>query len=286
MTQQFFKEEGLEVEWLKFDAGAPEIAAMVSGDLHFGYIGQGALALCANGQADVVSISHYTSSEAILVRASSGIKTFEDLIGKKIGTEIGTSASVLITMACEKYGVDEKSLNIINMPIENAISAFIGGSIDAIVSWGADIYRIKTTMDEPVEEVVKTADFQDVVPFIGSWIAVRDYIEKNNDTCLRFIRALHKCYDYRYNNLDATIQAASEFGKSVHHGLTYEDLYSEKDQLIFFPVSDLTEWLKSGKVLNDYQLVLDNMIEAGAVEGGNVNDYVRVNLMKEALGIQ
>ena len=63
----YFAEEGLEVEWLKFTSGAPEIAAMASGDLQFGYIGQGALKLCAEGQADVVSLSHLTNSEAILV---------------------------------------------------------------------------------------------------------------------------------------------------------------------------------------------------------------------------
>ena len=58
----YFAEEGLEINWVKFTAGPTEIAAMVSGDLQFGYIGHGAHNLCAQGQAHVISLSHISNS--------------------------------------------------------------------------------------------------------------------------------------------------------------------------------------------------------------------------------
>ena len=281
----FFKEEGLDVEWLKFTAGAPEIAAMVSGDLQFGYIGHGALALCAEGQAEVLSLSHFTNSEALLVRADSGIKTMADLVGKTVATEAGTSGEVLLEMACTKYGVPMDSLNFVNMSITNAVAAFVGGSIDAVVAWGADITSIMDNVDEEVFAVVQTSDFMDVVPFIGSWIANGDYVKENPDMALRFLRGLNKCYDYRYEHLDETIQAAADFAEAQDIGVTYDNLNSERDQLVFFPLSDAEEWLTNGKMEGDFQLQLEYMINSGRIEKGDIQDYVRFDLMKEALGI-
>lgn len=283
----YFAEEGLEVEWLKFTSGAPEIAAMASGDLQFGYIGQGALKLCAEGQADVVSLSHLTNSEAILVRAGSGIASFEDMKGKKLATELGTNGEVLLNMACEKYGVSREEIDVINMPISNAIAAFIGGSVDAVVAWGPDLTNIKNNVDEEMLAIVETKDFVDSVPFLGSWIANPDYIDGNKDIVRRFQRALDKCYDYRASHLDETIQAAADFAAGKDIGVSYDDLNSERDQLVFFNMKEEKEWADSGYMEELFQLQLDYMKGQDQISDDvKVTDYVRLDLIREALETQ
>lgn len=283
----YFAEEGLEVEWLKFTSGAPEIAAMASGDLQFGYIGQGALKLCAEGQADVVSLSHLTNSEAILVRANSGIASFEDIKGKKLATELGTNGEVLLNMACEKYGISREEIEVINMPISNAIAAFIGGSVDAVVAWGPDLTNIKNNVDEEMLAIVETKDFVDSVPFLGSWIANPDYIDGNKDIVQRFQRALDKCYDYRASHLDETIQAAADFAAGKDIGVSYDDLNSERDQLVFFSMAEEKEWANSGYMEELFQLQLDYMKGQDQIgDDVKVTDYVRLDLIREALETQ
>ena len=279
----FFAEEGLDVEWLRFTAGPPAIAAMHSGDLHFSYIGHGALALCAQGEAEVISLSHYTNSEAILVRASSGIQTMHDLVGRTIATEIGTSADVLLDLAATRYDIDPDDINVINMPIPNAISAFIGGSVDAVLVWGADIVSVKNIIGDDIHTVIQTADFMDVVPFIGSWITVNAFIEENRDVVLAFIRALNRVNEFRYNNLDESIQMAADFAEAMDLAVGFDELYSEKEYLIFFSHADWIRMLEDGTAERDYQLQLDYKINSGRIEEGNIFDYVRFDLMREAL---
>lgn len=280
----YFAEEGLEVEWLKFTSGAPEIAAMASGDLQFGYIGQGALKLCAEGQADVVSLSHLTNSEAILVRTASGIASFGDIKGKKLATELGTNGEVLLNMACEKYQVSRDEIEVINMPISNAIAAFIGGSVDAVVAWGPDLTNIRNNVDEELTAVVETKDFVDMVPFLGSWIANPEYIDGNPEIVQRFQRALSKCYDYRASHLDETIQAAADFAAGKDIGVSYDDLNSEREQLVFFSLAEEKEWANGGHMEELFQLQLNYMTGQGQVpESVKVTDYVRLDLIRKAL---
>ncbi|MDR1536259.1 MAG: ABC transporter substrate-binding protein [Planctomycetota bacterium] len=286
MKKHFFSEEGLEIEWLKFTSGAPEVAAMNSGDVSFGYIGQGAIALCAEGRAEIISLSHFTNSEALLVRTSSGIKTMQDLKGKILATEFGTTGEVVLDLLCKRYGVSRSDINVVNMPITSAIAAFIGGSIDAIVAWGTDLTNIKANIPEELHAVAETRDVVDMVPFLGLWIATDEFVKNNPDTVMRILRALNNCYDYRFEDLDRNIQDCADFSKAAGLGVKYDDLKSERNQLVFFTSDDAKKWLDDGKMKNTFQLQLDYMVESGRLKDTvPVESYVRFDLMRKGLGM-
>lgn len=287
MKGGFFAEEGFDVEWIKFTSGAPEIAAIVSGDIDFGYIGHGALALCADGRASVISFSHFTNSEAVLVRKASGITSMQGLKDKVVGTELGTSAEVVLNIALETAGMTRDDIRLINMPITSAISAFIGGSIDGVVAWGSDITNIVNNVDEELVSVAQTADFREVTPFLSTWVADNDYVKKNEDTTIRFLRALNKCYAYRFDDLDRNIVDCAEFAKKVDIGVTYKDLLPERDQLVFFSNDDARDWIKSGKMADYFKKHLDYMKKTGRITSDSVKveDYVQFDLMGKGLGM-
>ena len=54
IKQGYFKDEGLEIELVKFTSGPTEIAAMVSGDIQFAYIGHGAHSLAIQGKINIL----------------------------------------------------------------------------------------------------------------------------------------------------------------------------------------------------------------------------------------
>lgn len=283
LKNDFFRQEGLDVEWVRFTSGPSEIAAMVSGDIHYGYIGHGALVLCIEGKAEVLSLSHFSNSEALLARKSSSIKTMADLKGKTLGTELGTSGEVLLNIACKKYGINRDEIKVINMPISSAISAFIGGSIDAVVAWGPDILTIKSNVDEELIPVVESKDVLDVVPFLSTWVAATGYADNNPEQTARFLRALYKCYDYRGADLDRIIRDAADFAKKVDLSVAYENLAGEKEQMGFLDSAATRKGLADGTVRNWFQSHLDYLKNTGRVESGDVDKYVRFDLMKKAL---
>ncbi len=152
------------------------------------------------------------------------------------------------------------------------------------MAWGPDLTNIRNNVDEELTAVVETKDFVDMVPFLGSWIANPEYIDGNPDIVQRFQRALSKCYDYRASHLDETIQAAADFAASKDIGVSYDDLNSERDQLVFFSLAEEKEWANGGHMEELFQLQLNYMTGQGQVpESVKVTDYVRLDLIRKAL---
>ena len=56
-AQGFMEEEGIKLNLVSFADGPTIIAAMESGSIDIGYIGQGAHKLCVNGQAKIFALS-------------------------------------------------------------------------------------------------------------------------------------------------------------------------------------------------------------------------------------
>ena len=60
----YFDEEGITVKLVEFQDGPNIIAALESGSIDVGYIGQGAHKLCVNGQATIFALSHISNGDA------------------------------------------------------------------------------------------------------------------------------------------------------------------------------------------------------------------------------
>jgi len=277
--QGIFKEEGLTVNWIQFTAGPPEIAAMVAGDLQFGYIGHGAHTLCAQGEANVISLSHISNAEQIIARANSGIDSIEDLTGKKIVVQLGTSGETILNLAMEKAGLTRDDVNVYAMDMPGAVSAFIAGQADAIASWDTHTVNIRANVADELVVLAQTSDFTDTIAFPGSWVATPEYLEENRDVAVRFARALNKIYDYRAGNMDETVRLSAEFAS-----LDYDSIDATRNSAVFYSGADLRQMLSNGEILAIYQSQLDNFIAAEKVENGDVSHYVRTDIMEEALG--
>lgn len=276
--KHFFKDEGLDVEWVEFTSGPPEVAAMISGDIQFGYLGHGAHTLAAEGKIDVISLSHLGNSEKIYARKDSGIGEVADLKGKVIATQLGTSGEVILNMALEEAGMTKDDVKIMNMDMSGAVTAFVADQVDAIACW--DIHATNVVDNVGIENlnlIASTGDFSDKAAFPGSWVVTPEYAKDNEDVVIRFIRALYKCYDYRAAHYEEAIKASAEF-----QNVDFETFSKTRDDLKPFSSDDLKTMLEDGSLLDIYQLQLDYFISQGKVKSGDVNSYVRTDLMKKA----
>ena len=86
----FLADEEITVNLVEFADGPTIIAAMESGSIDVGYIGQGAHKLCINGRATIFALSHVSNGDALI--GGKGITSVEDLKGKKVAYSSGSSS--------------------------------------------------------------------------------------------------------------------------------------------------------------------------------------------------
>ena len=109
IVQGYLEEEGITVNLTEFADGPTIIAAMESGSIDIGYIGQGAHKLCINGQATIFALSHISNGDMLI--GGSGITDIKDLAGKKVAYSSGTSSEDILVKALNKasgsYSISE-----------------------------------------------------------------------------------------------------------------------------------------------------------------------------------
>ena len=143
----YFREQGIEVEFVKFNSGAQQIAPMGTGELD---VGRGAItaglfnAILRGIDIKIVADANTTyptrvekDSNVIVVRKdlADQIKTEKDLKGRNIGrTGAGTVTEVELYRLLEKGGLTVQDVNLQFMGMPDGVAALGGKSIDAYVS--------------------------------------------------------------------------------------------------------------------------------------------------------
>ena len=131
--QGYLAEEGLEVNLVEFADGPTIIAAMESGSIDIGYIGQGAHKLCINGRATIFALSHVSNGDALI--GGKGITTVEDLKGKKVAYSSGSSSEDILVNSLTKYGMTMDDIQAYDMDASAIVTAMLSGGVDACATW-------------------------------------------------------------------------------------------------------------------------------------------------------
>ena len=131
----WFKEEGVDVQFEWFDyvpsmdafaAGKIDAVSMTNGD---------ALVTGASGGKSVtILVNDYSNGNDMIV-AKPGIKSLEELKGKKIGVEVGFVDHLLILNGLEKAGMKDTDVTLVNTPTNETPQVLASGDVDAIGAW-------------------------------------------------------------------------------------------------------------------------------------------------------
>ncbi|MBD2249990.1 sulfonate ABC transporter substrate-binding protein [Nostoc parmelioides] len=138
LLEKRLQPEGVSVEWIEFPAGPQLLEAMNVGSIDFGHTGESPPVFAQAAGAAITYIAGIApspASSAILVPQNSPIKTVNDLKGKKIAFQKGSSAHYMLVQILEKYGLKYSDIQPIYLPPADARAAFVKGSIDAWSIW-------------------------------------------------------------------------------------------------------------------------------------------------------
>ncbi len=136
MYNESLTEYGItEVNSFNFPTGAPEMQAMLAGDLDFAYVGSAPFvtAVATGLDSKLIGAVQVQGSD-LVVRTGIEYKSPEDLKGLKIATfQPGTIQDTIIRTWLSEKGINpDTDLEIIGMGPGDAVTAIMAGQVDAV----------------------------------------------------------------------------------------------------------------------------------------------------------
>jgi NitT/TauT family transport system substrate-binding protein len=186
----FFTKYGIDAETI-FVRGAPTlVAAMQSNEIDVGYTGGTAVVGAVANGADLKVLAAFTNRVTYDLMVRPGIKSAEDLRGKKFGIQsIGGTVWMGAILALEHLGMDAErdKINIIAVGDQNVLAqALQAGTIDATVLDGVQSRRLSALGFPTLVDLNKAN-----LPILSSGIAVREpNLQKNPQMIENIMKAL------------------------------------------------------------------------------------------------
>jgi NitT/TauT family transport system substrate-binding protein len=208
LEKGFFKAEGLEVS-IKYLSGGGEIPpAMAAGSIKVAMAAHNnALNLIARDfpVRIIGTINDISGAMGLAVRNSLNVRSPKDLEGKKIGTFVYGGTMDFLAKMSARHGVDRAKLQVVNLQPPDLAPAFARGDIDAALIWEPHLTRT-TRHGGTVVLTGAQASFPDKKETYRLWglpiviFAPQDFVEKNPNTVVAYLKGLAKGHDFLMNN--------------------------------------------------------------------------------------
>ncbi|AZC47903.1 MULTISPECIES: taurine ABC transporter substrate-binding protein [Pseudomonas] len=187
-----------KIDWRKFDNGADIIAAIASGDVQIGYLGSSPLTAAITRKVPVETFLIATqigAAEALVARDGSGIKTPQDLVGKKVAVPFVSTGHYSLLAALKHWKIDPSKVQILNLAPPAIIAAWKRGDIDATYVWDPALGVAK----ENGKVLITSGELaQFGAPTFDAWIVRKDFAEKHPQIVTAFAKVTLDAYaDYR-----------------------------------------------------------------------------------------
>ncbi len=132
----FFAQRGLNVELVSFNTDQDLNAGLAAGQFDGANIATHTSILLANANVPVKAVLVMDLSMAAdAILAGPEIASLEDLRGKKVAYEEGSTSDILLTYALSTVGMTKDDIQPVPMPADAAGSALIAGKVDAAVTY-------------------------------------------------------------------------------------------------------------------------------------------------------
>jgi len=207
----FFKEEGLEVETVRFDSSNTAAEAMLRGDIATDSATTMTVLLTieANkpGSLKCFGFQMHTQKEfleSVIVKKNSGIKSYVNLKGKKIAVFPGSLSEQITKILLRPYLDPEREATIIQMSPPLQLQALESGQVHALVS-----YEPTTTiaLNKGAADLLEHSPWARHIfePFpVASYCFTSEFIQKQPDVAHKIARAWYRAIEYiRPNRNDA-----------------------------------------------------------------------------------
>lgn len=187
-TLDLFGKYGVDAD-LQYVASNTGIPALMSDQTQFALIG-GPETLGSNVEgADLVVILQNSGSQPYLMEVSSGIKSVDDLKGKKVGVStLGSSSDTATRIALRAKGLNpDTDVQIVAVgSLQNRMSAMLNGAVDAGLASPPDTLQLE---DGGMHQLFDLSTI-DMPPLAQCLVVKRSTIDSQRDVVQRVVNAV------------------------------------------------------------------------------------------------
>jgi NitT/TauT family transport system substrate-binding protein len=207
----FFKDEGLDVLLVLFNAGATNLQALIGGDIH---IMGSAFVETIGGRAAGVDIKNFWGVCNIMpfqLFSQPDFKSMKQAKGKRFAiSRFGSLTDFLTRATLRHFGVDAKDVTILQIGSTPArFAALSAKAVDASIVWF------------PVTEIAKSQGYNkllDLKEIFPEWpyetfAAKESYLHKEKDQVTKFLRAHQKGVKYTMENKADAVKIMAKYVK-------------------------------------------------------------------------
>jgi sulfonate transport system substrate-binding protein len=213
---QAFAKAGAKVEYDLFLSGPLAVEA-AAGD-HVDLLNVGnipPIIARANGiDVKIIAKSAFNpATNAVLVSPDSSIHTIEDLKGKKIAVQVGSSVHYFLSQVLAEKGMTLADVQLVNLPGPDQGPALESGNVDAIVLWMP--YRTQLEMAGKARVLVDSAHFSGG---IGVYMVRNEFGKQNPKLVQCFLKATKQANNYLKKNPQEALKllaANSQFPEAI-----------------------------------------------------------------------
>lgn len=207
LEQQF---PGAKIEWREFPAGPQMLEALAVGAVDFGAVGNTPpiFAQAADKDLSYAGYEVYPpTSLGVVLPKNSAIKNIQDLKGKRIAVQKGSSAHELLAKVLDKAGLTWQDIEPIWLPPADARAALDKGSIDAWSIW--DPYLSAVELTGKVDVLIDGKDFPETYAY---YIANPKFTTAHPQALDKVLYSLNQADSWILNN---QVQAVDLYASST-----------------------------------------------------------------------
>ncbi len=265
-----FRKYGLVVEPVLFRGGSESAAALTAGEIQFDVVApQPHIAANLSG-ADIIIIGTYFNKHTYSLVARTGIRSPQELRGKRIGVLglIGLN-QIVVNTALKHWGMDEKSVTLVRAGgSRDRFTALQSGLIDATVLTGAFVDRARAA-GMPV--LLDLGDLEDSYPTV-SLMTTRSMQSSRRNVVKGFLQGISEAIHIFKTDPSAGQKSLSKWMRTQDKA-TLESAYRSYAPRISFPPFT---------ILSGVQVVVDDLAKTRSdAKGKTAQEFVNEEILRE-----
>lgn len=210
--EKAFADQGITIQWNFFKGAGPVInEAFANGQVDLAYLGDLAAIIGRSNGLDtrLLSATARDIKQYLGVVPGSGIKTLQDLKGKRVAVFRGTASQLSFDAALASQGLSEKDLKVINLDFNAAGAALAAKQIDA--TWGGS--NLTALQAKGLAEIpLTTKDLGGAGSVQAVLVGSKQFVDEHPDAVAKLLKAQQQAVQWLTDdsNKQAYITLVSE----------------------------------------------------------------------------
>lgn len=254
--QKFFARNGLRVTLKSYDSGATAAAGMLNAEADIALAAEFPIVRQVFNKKDIISFGTITKYENtyIIWRTDSGIKTVQNLKGKRIGVTLQTISEFYLGRALELNGVSVRQVTLVDAKAAELQKTLLNGEVDAVATWEPWITQINRRMGKQVV----TRALQSGQYAYWNLVSTTNWTKKHSNILKRLMKSLVQAEDYIVSHQD-------EAKAIVRKRMNFDEAYMEiiwpryqfalcLEQSLITAMEDEARWMIKNNLTNEKQV--------------------------------